>query len=680
MSPNLQIDGASSMRVGASRRRMPTAVVALAMSGAFLGAFGAQTGTALAATGSSVASGVPSPSAQALRTAKLSPNAQATLVTAEDNRIDDIRTAISKAPVSADGTAAPFHLLDNGSYTEVLTARQAPYTLNELLTLAPQTLVRLPDQSYLLQENLVVAQGATLAIGGTEAVTLRLKSQAKAFTSIISLGGGLQFNGTAAAPIVLGSWDTTHGAPDQTLNDGRAYVRAYGGTVLFNHVTAENLGFWSGRTGGVAITGTSTPGTAGASGAADAKAQTAAARVAYKNAMTDYKAAVKAAKTAAKEHLPAPFVPPVPQFQTTPTAAAATPAGGAAMSGEVANSTFTGNAFGIFVSNTDGFKLHDSTVQSSVSDGVALHQFVVNSTIERVTANGNAGSGFNLSRGVQGIVLRADTANANVQDGFRVSGRALGSGVPSSTLSSAGLSSESFGNIKILDGTASANGDVGVEILDGHTESVQNMKVIGNPEGIVVRNNATGAVISGNKVSGSKVDGIALRTGTVGKVTGNTVDGGSSGIVVRDARGSLVGNTVSGVTQHALTFAGAASGSSATGNVLSGRGSAAIYLTGDARKAPITLANNHTDTWVTTHKGQSWMRQLLHPMNILWALLVVVAVVGRFRARRQLRRAMNSHPYAATQPLVPASDVPAPRSPMAEENTTGRVSLEKIDQ
>ena len=74
----------------------------------------------------------------------------------------------------------------------MLPARDASYTFDDLLEYLPRSLVRQPDGSYLLSENIVVEQGATLSIRSREGLVLRLASDDSGFISIVTIGGSLE--------------------------------------------------------------------------------------------------------------------------------------------------------------------------------------------------------------------------------------------------------------------------------------------------------------------------------------------------------------------------------------------------------------------------------------------------------------------------------------------------------
>jgi hypothetical protein len=217
-----------------------SAAVALSVAGATLAA--AVLGVLLAGpdgAGAAPAAGADAESAN-----------QAALVAAEDRRLIEIRSVAAVAPLRG-GTqyAKPYRLTTGSGYTLVLTSRSAPYTVKDLLTLAPQTFVRQSDGSYLLLENLYLNAGAKLTLSNPGGLTVRMASAATGFVSIVSFGGALAFVGTQQQPVKITSWDPRTKQPDSTVKDGRAYIRAVGGQFRSEYLQASNLGFWSGRTG-----------------------------------------------------------------------------------------------------------------------------------------------------------------------------------------------------------------------------------------------------------------------------------------------------------------------------------------------------------------------------------------------------------------------------------------------
>ena len=221
------------------------------------------TGSRLISGGSSLFSGDDGPPARAAPTRPVaesdasgtqatsseSAEKQAALVEAEDTRITQItnRSAPSQVPYEVAG--GPQSLP-----TTVLTARSRAYDLPALQRLGAAQ--RASDGAWVLTRSVVVGKGATLSVqepGGT----LRMTSGPGGFASIVAFKGGLMLAGDAIAPLRVTSWDPATQAPDTDNTDGRAYIRAIGAEMDVSRVAFAELGFWSGRTGGLAWTGSS---------------------------------------------------------------------------------------------------------------------------------------------------------------------------------------------------------------------------------------------------------------------------------------------------------------------------------------------------------------------------------------------------------------------------------------
>jgi parallel beta-helix repeat protein len=136
--------------------------------------------------------------------------------------------------------------------TLVLPHRVEPYTLADLQ--ARGAVVPLSQGNSLLVDSVLVMPSATLNLGGAGLSTLLMNSTAAGFTSLVTWGGTLTLSGD---PLTITGWDHVHGVAAQNTGHGRPYIRAVGGRLELNNVHASSLGFWSGRTGGVAWTGIS---------------------------------------------------------------------------------------------------------------------------------------------------------------------------------------------------------------------------------------------------------------------------------------------------------------------------------------------------------------------------------------------------------------------------------------
>jgi len=179
----------------------------------------------------------------------ISSTREITLVSDEDARIRTLMhdAAHARHPeVIQYGDALP---------TLVLPARAAAYTVTDLV--ANGALTMLSSHVALLQEHVFVASGARVVLGVPALSTLYMTSGRSGFASIVGWGGSLSFIGTVAQPLTIMGWDPATKSAATDRGDGRPYIREIGATMTFTYTRVSALGFWSGRTGGVAWTGTS---------------------------------------------------------------------------------------------------------------------------------------------------------------------------------------------------------------------------------------------------------------------------------------------------------------------------------------------------------------------------------------------------------------------------------------
>jgi len=323
------------------------------------------------------------------------PDQEARLVRAEDERLVYVRTVSSAARWRVDDLDGPYRLRTSPSLTLVLPAREQPYTLADLLALAPDTLVRQPDGAYLLSENIVVLGGASLSLESAEGLTLRMQSQAESFVSIVTFGGSLKIAGTPEHPLAIQSWDSDSGTVDRATTDGRAYLRVIGGNASLQNASLSSLGFWSGDTGGLALTGT------------------------HPVAGFDATDNAEAAPVAGARLLPAGEL----SSETEPVA----PDLGY-VSAAIDNVTVTGNTYGIFVSDAKGVTVRNSRISDSLVNGLVFHRFVTESVVSRTVSSDNAIDGFTVDRSSQNVVFDGLTSERNGRDGVSLDGQALALG------------------------------------------------------------------------------------------------------------------------------------------------------------------------------------------------------------------------------------------------------------
>jgi hypothetical protein len=182
---------------------------------------------------------------------------EAAAVSAEDSRI---RTMLHDAAHIYQPEVIPTR---GALPTLVLTAGQSSYTAADLVQYG--ALVVLPHDAGLLLDNVFVSTNAHLDLGGPTLRTLYMDNGSGGFATIVAWGGDLSFEGTGGQPMTIVGWDRTVNAPAADSGNGRSYIREVAGKMTLSDVRVSSLGFWSGRTGGVAWTGvTGSPSTGGA--------------------------------------------------------------------------------------------------------------------------------------------------------------------------------------------------------------------------------------------------------------------------------------------------------------------------------------------------------------------------------------------------------------------------------
>ncbi|GCD92235.1 right-handed parallel beta-helix repeat-containing protein [Nocardioides sp. LS1] len=137
--------------------------------------------------------------------------------------------------------------------TLVLGTRRAPYGVQDLVDRG--AMVRTSPTGLMLVRPVVARRGAHLVLHAP-GTTLRMVSGHDRFTSLVAWGGSIALSGEPGAPLTVEGWDARGRAADDETADGRAYVLVKDGTLRVDRVRVDHLGFWSGRTAGLALTGT----------------------------------------------------------------------------------------------------------------------------------------------------------------------------------------------------------------------------------------------------------------------------------------------------------------------------------------------------------------------------------------------------------------------------------------
>lgn len=539
------------------------------------------------------------------------PVAEALLVAEEDDRLEAVRSVAATAEWNDLIAEGPFRMTVSGEYTLVLPSRPEPYTVSDLMTLAPDTFTEVEPATFLLAENLVVMNGATLAL--SEGTTLRLLSDSERFTSVVALGGSLTLSGAAGNPVAVTSWDTEAGAPDTDTTNGRAYIRAVGGYLSASQLQLTDLGFWSGNTGGFALTGTG--GEVSLAGGAA-------------NEVTD----------------PQPVAGAQILGEEVTQVAVADDVDLSSISADVSDLAVSGNAYGIFVANATDVTIENTTVSGSLVDGIALHRHVTDSRISGTTSMDNAVDGVSLARSSRDVVFEDVAATGNGRNGLSLDAQPLADGP-----SAIGTTVEQFGDNAISGGLFQDNGRYGVEVNGGTDTRISGAVVSGNETGIVVGQEADEVVLTGNQLRDNLTQAVAIRDGVIAsEITDNTIAGGETGVYVRNAAAQVTGNRLTEITRHGVSLVGDASAVRVSDNVIGGSGTLALWT---ERSEGASIGQNDVDRWIPATTVTRVLGDFFQPLTVIWlGLALVLLLTALTRRDRQFKGV--THPYADHVPLT----------------------------
>lgn len=558
------------------------------------------------------------------------PDQEARLVQAEEERLVYVRTVSSAARWRVEDLDGPYRLSTSPTFTLVLPARAQPYTMVDLLSLAPETLVRQPDGAYLLSENIVVLGGATLNLESAEGLTLRMQSRAESFVSIVTFGGSLKIAGSPEHPFAIQSWDSDTGTVDALTSDGRAYLRVIGGTAAVQNASLSSLGFWSGDTGGLALTGT----------------QPVSGFQAAENA--EEAPAVGGARLLPSGELSNGGEPVAPEQGY--------------VSAAIDNVTVTGNAFGIFVSDGKGVTVRDTHISGSLVNGLVFHRFVTDSVVSTTVSSDNAIDGFAVNRSSQNVVFDGITSERNGRDGVSLDGQPLALGP-----NARGTTVDLYGDNRITNSTLRDNERYGVEISGGRNVEVTKSRIMGNEAGVVVNHGTAGVAISDNVLTDQQKHAISIRdTVSNAEVRWNAITGGDTGINVRNAGALVQSNRIAEVSNHGVSLVGKVPEVTVAGNAIGGFGAIAVW--NEKAVGGVVTLNDFSD-WRPATTFEGVVRTIFQPLTIVWLLLGLL-LIGTALTRRGPQFGVFRNPYAERVPLTSLTPGVVTRDSLASDGPT----------
>lgn len=547
------------------------------------------------------------------------PAREAQLVERESERLIYVRTVSSAARWRVDGLEGAYRLRTGSSYTLVLPARAEPYTVGDLSALSPKGFTRQSGGAYVLSENVIVLAGANLSLLAPEGqgLDIRLESDKDNFVSIVALGGSLTLQGSETADVSLSSWDSNKSAVDTYTADGRAYIRVLGGHATFSHTRISHLGFWSGNTGGIALTGSD--------------------QVSTFQPATPVPPSATEAAAAGAQLLPA---------EVLTGWAARTQQDYSVVTAGIDGLTVAGNAFGLFVSNARDIVIQDTAITGSLVDGLVLHRSVTDAEITRTTSSGNAVDGFTVGSATTRVSLKAVTAERNGRNGISMDGRPLADGP-----NAVGAAVDSYGGNRVARSIIEANRRYGIELSGGSNLDVENNTIADNEVGVVVNHGAREVGISRNTFRNQTLQAVSIRDADASAaVHRNIITGGDTGIYVRNAHADITGNDLKAVSNHGITLLGEVKDTSVENNVLAGDGSSALWV---AESTGATVTDNDLLGWAPAYTAERVAGSIFQPLTLIWVVLGTLLLVTALTRTKRGRRIRS--PYAEQVPLTSLS-------------------------
>lgn len=215
------------------------------------------------------------------------------------------------------------------------------------------------------------------------------------------------------------------------------------------------------------------------------------------------------------------------------------------VSGEVLNSVFSHNYYGIYTYQAQNMVFRGNTFHHNLGYGFDPHDYSHHFTVENNESFENGNHGFIISRGCNNFTFRGNLSHDNHYrvgtDNRRAHGFMLDLGSPDSQFPQVPSS-----NNLLVQNRAYGNDGYGLRMLGATANTIQANDFSGNLQGITVEQGSTDNLLAGNIISGNSLYGISVVGGSERTtITGNTVTkSGNHGIYLKTGGNTVTNNTV----------------------------------------------------------------------------------------------------------------------------------------
>ena len=253
-----------------------------------------------------------------------------------------------------------------------------------------------------------------------------------------------------------------------------------------------------------------------------------------------------------------------------------------------------------------------------------------------------------MGRSSTGVELRDVTTSGNGRNGLSLDGQPLADGP-----NAVGTAVTTYGGNRVIDSTVADNGRYGIELSGGNNFRVTGNMIRGNEVGVVVNYGARRVSIVDNEIRDQALQGVAVReAGAQAEIRRNIFSGTDTGVYVRDATASVVGNTMDSLSGHGVSLVGGVDGTSVSGNDIGGYGTVAIW---DETSTGAVVDENMLLDWHPAPTVRSVVNSVFQPLTFVWLLLGALLVATAFTRKRSLRVRTIRSPYEERIPLTALS-------------------------